>query len=293
MTNRVITCNCHGCTATTTDPMRDGWIQYQVANRGGRMAYVCEYHAHNVEAYSADNTVTRGVSIDGFTYGIEFEVDRDTYELRGHLEQFGFMPSYDCTVDCEYKSPIFNNLKWHKLLNTAETIMANGGGEVSERCGTHMHVGHGTFINEYTNQLMAIEYHDLFDELSRVMFHNPAAARALFGRELLRGTYAAPIHDNDSYAYDHCNFINLQHNDTIEFRICKFVNAKQYKRAMAFCKTATECIITNYIKYADDASKREHKARLTGNKLAKLFNKHAAEAMELGIKEGWFDYFNN
>ena len=86
---------------------------------------------------------------------------------------------------------------------------------------------------------------------------------------------------------EHCNFVNLQHDFTIEFRACKFINANQYMTAVKFNRDVVNAIIENFIKHFNDEEfdtrrystikeYRLHKAQVTAAKLVKLWHKYTA-----------------
>ena len=126
-------------------------------------------------------------------------------------------------------------------------------------------------------------YHSLFVPLSDYLVANPQDCEKVFGRQL--NTWAIPVNANSS-ARNHTNFVNLEHNTHIEYRVCKFVNSKQYMTAAKLCVAMTECIIANFIEHFNDTvwdtrryenrtAYRKHKADVTAKKLIKLFQKAA------------------
>lgn len=277
----LITCTCDGCTRSieVENPERFGWVRAHAANRGGRSAWLCEFHAANVGSYYDENNKRRGKETTRYTGGCEFEVNRPSVELRRHFLAHGFIATHDSTVDCEFKSPIWDNRKGHRFFETVETLLNDGHGNVGNNCGTHFHVGHKDMIHPTAIRAIAANYHAIFDGLSAAMYTDTQGCAALFGRTLRLDSWAEPTHFG-GYAYNHSNFVNIEHDYTIEWRICKFKTAKQYKLAMAFCYDATACILTNYLAYAH-TDKAEHKAAITGNKLVRLYRKAAKEALTL------------
>lgn len=259
-----------------------GMIRVPMRNRGEKPAYICERCASSqvIESYSTENNQRRGASIGGgFTYSVEFETAVDSPELRAELVSVGFMPTYDCTVACEYKSPIYRNLKpLAKKLQTVEKLCDQGFAAVDDTCGTHFHVGHVTAINPSAMLAISSYYHELFTPLSDYLLANVEDTRRVFGRELGAYDYATPI-SASTFEDGHSNFINVQHNYTIEFRIARFRTADQYMHVAKLCKDLTACIITNFLQYSDtDDETRKHKAHITANKLVRLFKKYAANA---------------
>ena len=272
----------------------DGVVAIALRNRGMRNGYLCREHATNIgdHGYFTKNDKKRGeLKKHGFTFGMEFECSRPTAELRAELELCDFIPTQDSTTDTEFKSPIWQSLNpLPKKFKTIECLLNEGYGAITEDEGTHFHVGHVDYINAETIQYLRRFYHSLFIPLSNIMEEYEENTEKLFGRKF---SYWADSINERTDATEHRNFINLQHNHTIEFRICKFKSAEQYMGAVKFCKDATNAIINNFIKHFNDdqsddvkvrakVSKfknvreyRLHKAKITANKLVELFKKYA------------------
>lgn len=279
-----ITMNTATCVYCKRKYATDSMVRVPMAKRGEKPAYICGHCASDsaVESYSTENNQFRGVKCGGdFTYSTEFETALDTPELRAELVSVDFIPSSDCTVACEYKSPIYRNLKpLAKKLQTVEKLCRTGYASVDETCGTHFHVGHETAISPYTMLQIAGYYHELFTPLNDYLLEHTADTLRVFGRELGAYDYATPI-SGSTWEWGHSNFINIQHDYTIEFRLCRFRTAAQYMHVAKLCKDMTACVITNFLAYNDaNAETRKHKANITANKLVRLFKKYAANAPE-------------
>lgn len=272
-------CQCAGCNNL-------GTVKVELARRGNRNAYMCEYHARREESYSTENNNRKGtVKKNGFTFSQELETSRSTEKARVELLASGYLPTSDCTVDVEYKSSIthgLNSLSKHCV--TIEKLMQAGELEIDSTCGTHLHVGHSEYINSVTMDYVRRFYHSLFIPLCEAMQAEPEKTETLFGRGLTG--WAQPINEYTP-AQEHKNFINTQHTYTLEFRACKFKNANQYMHVTMFCKDITATVINNFIKhfndtdidstrYANMRQYRKHKADVTAKKLVKLFEKYTA-----------------
>lgn len=275
-------CMHKGCNAIGTH-------RISIDKRGGRDGFLCDFHARHLEGYSDENGYRAGLrKKNGFTFSMELETSFSTEKARGELLDFGFIATRDCTVDVEYKSPIYEGLNAiSKQLVSIDGLMNNG--EIAfencngDTCGTHFHVGHVGMINPETMGYIRRFYHSLFVLLSDAMVNNPEKTKKLFGRDFTY--YASPI-NNHSDAMDHCNFINLQHDYTIEFRLCKFVSASQYMNLVKFNRDIVNAVIENFVKHFNDVdfdksryenatAYRKHKAQVTANKLVKLFEKYS------------------
>ena len=264
-----------------------GTVKIQLKNRGMRNAYLCEHHATTWgdRGYSVENDTRRGDAGHGFTFSMELEMHRPTPTMRAELESVDFMPTHDGTTDTEFKSPIYQSLNpLPKKFDTIEKLLNAGHGAITEADGTHFHVGHKDFINATTISYLQRFYHSLFIPLCEAMQADREATIKLFGRDF---TYYASTIDQYTNPEAHCNFINLQHSYTVEFRLCKFKTAAQYMNCVKFCKDATNAIIENFIKHFNDndfdtrryknkTEYRKHKADVTAKKLVKLFKKYSA-----------------
>ena len=273
-------CNFPGCRQCAT-------IAMPIARRGGRNAYMCEFHAHGMASYSSDNNRRQGkVKNTGDTFGWEFETSCSDLTARSEFIAAKFLPTSDCTVDVEYKSPIYNGLNSiSKTFTTFDKLIANGNLKVGDNCGTHTHYGNREYINRETMDYLRRFYHSLFVPLCEKMQVTSNKTAAFWGRDF---TYYADKIDRYSNALNHTNFINLQHNNTIEFRLCKYQNAEQMMRVARFIKAVGNCIIENFIKHFNDTEidtrrykniteYRKHKAQITAQKIVKLYEKAIAE----------------
>ena len=264
-----------------------GTKRIQLKNRGNRNAYLCDTHAtsYGDESYYSENSTRRGDAGHGFTFSLELEMHRPTTTMRAELESVDFMPTHDGTTDTEFKSPIYQSLNpLPKKFDTIEKLLRAGHGAITSADGTHFHVGHKDHINAMTISYLQRFYHSLFIPLCEAMKSNSDATVKLFGRDFTY--YASPI-DGFTSPTAHENFINLQHDYTIEYRLCKFKTASQYMNCVKFCKDATNTIIENFIKHFNDTDfdarryknateYRKHKAQVTAKKLVKLFEKYSA-----------------
>ena len=273
-------CNFPGCRQCAT-------VAMPLARRGGRNAYMCDFHAHSMASYSSDNNKRQGkVKNTGDTFGWEFETSYSDLAARSEFIAAKFLPTSDCTVDVEYKSPIYNGLNSiSKTFTTFDKLIANGNLRVGSNCGTHTHYGNREYINRETMDYLRRFYHSLFVPLCEKMQETSNKTAAFWGRDF---TYYADKIDRYSNAMAHTNFINLQHNNTIEFRLCKYQNAEQMMRVARFIKAVGNCIIENFIKHFNDTEidtrryknvteYRKHKATITANKIVKLYEKAIAE----------------
>ena len=239
----------------------EGTVRITLKNRGGRHAYMCPTCARRLFGYSDENDTRRGnVKMNAFTFSIELETGRQESwresAIRGasligraELINKGFMPTHDGTVDIEFKSPIYEGLNAPIafLKKGLQPLVESGDINIPDNCGTHFHVGHRIYINPTTmDNLRESEiYHGLFDALDKTACSHPAEMAQLFGRPVTEYSYYAPFRNEDPMTHE--NWINVQHDWTIEFRICKYQNAEQYCKAMHVCKRLVELLIKFYL----------------------------------------------
>lgn len=275
-------CMCKNCN-------NNGTIKVEIAKRGNRYGYMCEFHASRLEGYCTENDYRHGSrKVNGFTYSMELETSASTQKARGELLDFGFLPTSDSTVNVEYKSPIYEGLNAiSKQLVSIEKLTQEEM-NIGNNCGTHFHVGHVDHINPATMEAIRRFYHSIFVPLSDCMKANPEKTTAFWGRSFNQYGWACPINEN-SNPNEHTNFINMQHAWTIEFRLAKFQNASQYMNVVKFCRDVVNAVIENFVKHFHDSNidasrynnmteYRKHKAQVTAKKIVKLYKKYAGIA---------------
>lgn len=270
-------CSCKNCNNIGVHPI-------PVFKRGGAPAFLCDFHFNHNESYYTKNDRKQGVKKQhGFTYGVEFETSYSSPKARIEFTDIGYLPTHDATVNCEYKSPIMNGLnQLAKHCVTFERLTASDDLQVNQECGTHLHIG-GDALNAEAMGYIKRFYHSLFVPLSDALKANPEATKRIFGRSL--NYWSAPIQAGCNVE-SHTNFINMQHAKTIEFRVCKFENAKQYMNAVHFCDDIVKTVVKNFVEHFNDTPKdarryptqtayRKHKADMTAQKLIALFAKYS------------------
>ena len=273
--NTMPKCQCPNCSAIGTH-------KYPVRRRGGNMAYLCNFHSHYLESYSTENNYRLGEQkANGFTYSIECETIRPAFQARLELLLAGYIPTSDCTVDVEFKSPIYEGLNAVKAyLPSIQWMLDENLIVIDENCGTHFHVGHHDYINsKYMNYIRRF-YHSLFVPLCEAIQENDSKATAIFGRGF--GHWAEPI-DRNSDEMEHTNFINVQHEYSLEFRRMFFANAEQYSRGIDFCKAVTAKVINGFCMKVESMGLYEGQ-RLTQaqiDELTKAANKTARQIVKV------------
>ena len=280
---------CNNCTANGIYPIA-------IPNRGGRAGYLCSYHFFDTESYYTENDYWYGKRKNhAGTFSVELETSASTAQARGELVNFGFIPTYDCTVDVEYKSPIHEGLNaLSKQCTTIDKLVDAGDVEMDNRCGTHLHYGNIRWINPVTMGHIIEYYQYLFEPINDYLISlDPSTVAAFFGRDFTNRTHLpgqsgsadgyAQTLDLD-YPTTHENWINVQHDYTIECRLPKYRNGKQYMAIAKTFKKIGEQICKDFLskygradydrtRYASARAYRKHCAKKCGNNLAKIMRK--------------------
>ena len=205
-----------------------------VRGRGKRV--FCLEHAQGLECYHGSSAhraesigTTKKMPLTRQMIGIEIEIDcdrlDDTYlRFRGTLERVGYCFEHDCTVrGGEAPSPKMQGLAHiSKVLQNNEDIFY----AFTENTGAHIHTT--------TSKIDAIRnnYHKLFIPFcSYLENHSEEWLEDTFGSSF-RG-YAEAI-DEYTDPWEHTNFINVQHDNTIEFRLPRIRERHQFMNVLKF-----------------------------------------------------------
>ena len=276
--------HCIECGRLTSEDL--GGIRVTIPSQANGV-WVCEAHRgrRNLHGYSDENSNVLGTrTADGMSMSIELESVGYSTHARAYLVKNKFLPTSDCTVDIEYKSPIyFSEIPLAKIVGGVEYMDKNDSYKFSvnnSRCGIHTH--YGFTDNHFNFNSLEYDYKELFYPLDRLVSSLSETNRiAIFGRTW--GQYNRPC--SFGYPMEHSNWINIQHENTLEIRMPRFTDAETYMRFVKcfkkiFKKLNTfyiqKCINKNLLDYRhrhDEVSINERKkiAIKTGIKLAKIF----------------------
>lgn len=253
--NNAPICQCPFCNAIGTH-------KYGVRRRGGGNAFMCSIHAVENESYFTENNNWQGTpKAHGMTIGREFETDYASPYARLEMMLQGWLPTRDSSINGpEFKSCIMHGFNTIKAFNpTIDFLMESGDLRMNyadyRGTGTHTHIGHIKLLNSLTMSYIRRFYHSLFVPLCEKMEADPEKVKRIFGRNFVY--YASPI-DRHTDPEEHRNFINVQHDNTLEWRICQYRNATQ----------DSHCIDV----IADMSSK--------------VFNTFCAKVLEMGLYDG-------
>jgi hypothetical protein len=264
-------------------------------NRGGRNAHMCRECATRNRYYHTSNTALQGKEKrNAVCVGWELETSFSDDYARNILFEYGMIPTNDSSLrgvrTCEYVSGIQQGLNiGSKMCVSIDSLIRGGHLAINDSCGTHFHVSVDSMkdANGQQTYMGYIQrfYHSLFLPLAKAMRENPEKTRNLFGRYFTG--YAQDISEH-SNPRDRYLFINVTNNSNIEFRLNKFVSAKQAQAVTKMEVEMVKCIVTNFCEHFNDTptdarryptktAYRKHKADVTANKLVKLYEKFARE----------------
>lgn len=203
------------------------YLSFQGERFNEKNDWICE-NCSVENYYSMRNDNTRGKKTE-MSFSFEFETCSNTKELY-ELYKYGFIACSDCSISGrEWKSPIFNNRKsFHYVCRQIDKFKKY----VNYQCGTHLHVG-----TTYKNKIKEYE-REIFKPILQEMHLNREKTKKFWGRYF--GHYC-------DFRITNCRFnaFNTRSSvETLEFRLLKFKNAKQYIKACDFC-----IWMTRYINY--------------------------------------------
>jgi len=244
--------------------------------RGGRASLMCPTcAARNLWYHTANEKIMGTAKKNGVLCGIEFETSFSDDKLRNAMFEYGFIPTHDSSLrsdgygarygrdrnTCEYVSAIMQGLnRPSKFAQTCEDLMNEGILKVNSSCGTHFHVsinsmkdanGKNTGKGSYMDMVRRF-YNSLFIPLCEEMKADRETTERVFGRYF--NGYADTIDWNSKQEEhdDRYYFVNCLANNNIEFRINKFVSAKQYQNLMKMEVEMVQCIVRNFCEHFND-----------------------------------------
>lgn len=259
-----------------------GTHRYISAASGGKERCLCDFHFAEMQSYSTENSTKRGTANKmndirrRQTFSVELETMRPTATARGQLAEKDFVATSDCTVDVEFKSPIWETGKSAiaTMTKTVDLLKRNGDITIDSHCGTHFHVGlkddNGGIkgMTAYMDYIRRF-YHSLIVPFSDFIMAQPDKGAQVFGRPL-GGEWAQPV-NMQTPSMEHRNFINVQHEYSLEFRQMFFVNGAQYARAMRLCRRCAEFAIEwaqNFTEYGNAETRRAEARKVSAKMIA-------------------------
>ena len=265
--------HCVECGRVTNEEM-GGKRVTTPAQRNG--VWVCSAHrgARNLNGYCDENNERVGSgNADGISISLELESMGVSTHARAYLVSNKFIATSDSTVDIEYKSPIYTSEQpLAKIIGGIEYMDTKDDYKFKVnhyKCGLHTHFG---FIdNRYNFCNLEEDYETLFENLDNIVRSLMDDEREeIFGRSW--GEYNAPI--RFSYPDRHENWINIQHNYSLEIRMPRFVSAVQYMKFLKTFKKMFKALDTHYIsKGAEHNVNHVRNAQKASRKMCMIFAK--------------------
>lgn len=248
----------------------------EIANNKGM---ICSECMRNLNYSTKNNLRVKKETKSGKTYGFELECIPKSKNHKAFMlqPQYNLKATKDSSLPpngVEFKTPTYNSLRGlRKTFHTFnEHVRFN-----NAKCGQHINIGDKKYINEHSMQLLRHYGRVIFDGLYDYMYEHKEETIKVCGRFF--NDYALRSINYIS----HCSWVNLSHNNRIEFRLSKFVTPNQYFTLTCMWTDMLNCIINNlintynwhdsgtpadYSKYFRDCSK-------VSNKLIKIFKRYA------------------
>lgn len=206
------------------------------------------------------------------TYGFEFECtcNEKNRNFITAQKNFGLIPCHDGSLPTggvEFKSPKYNGLRGIRhVFKTLDSKVSFS----NPACGQHINIGDRVWINRKNMSIIRDWKDDIFTELRVYLRTHPDDMKRVIGRGF--GSYR-----RDSGDMMHGSWINLDHDNRIEFRLSKFKNPKQYFNLTVMWTKMLDAIINDFLKGdAEDSSYagRSARAEKASKHLVKIFQSY-------------------
>jgi hypothetical protein len=236
-----------------------------------KFGHVCVNCANEEGDYYGKNTkFVHNATKKGTTFSLEFETGSKDYEIV-MLRKYHFIPTHDGSINgFEWKSPVYRSLHGVKKIFTNIEGLAH---YVDDKCGTHIHVG--TLSDTVKSYIESYEDY-LFGDILNYMNDHRISTSKFWGREFT--DYCTYVNYHNRY---NCFNPRTDENPTLEFRLCKFINATQFYSVLKFCLEMTE-YITEKIQYAIDNDTFDYSwkgndyCRKVGEEVLNIYKRHLA-----------------
>ena len=255
--------------------------------RGRGVRVVCTRHiSERGEGYHQSETLrkdkvgtTKKSALAKTTIAIEWEMENmhDDIEafaaFRGALERAGFVLEHDGSLSdgLEAPSPKCEGAKSLSALIHSAEVRGEDKFLRGEDCGMHIHA------NAENMEVYRNWYHTLFIPFCEWLDSKSMDfCEANFGGKFRY--YASAINRN-SDVWNHCNFVNMQHSHTIEWRIPRYVSACQTVILLKFWRKVLWMLNDTDWKENADRATRKAIAEEAGKKIVKI----AEDTFEHGL----------
>lgn len=197
--------------------------------RAGWLCLSCKAQKYN--RTTSRNETYKGISdgLPAFSFELETAGTEAALEKALSVLAYGFIATRDGTVDVEYKSPRYLSAKSALPALRAIDDWAEEG--INEQCGTHLHVN--CPLREHISDIV---FHRLLEHCR----HHTRETVAFWGR-----TFNG-FCEGDTTSGRYCAFSLCSHYPTLEWRLPRYRQFKQYLRVIQFCRRATKLISEQY-----------------------------------------------
>lgn len=208
----------------------------------------------------------------GKTYGFELECVKKCEEDYLNMLHFKYhlIPTEDGSLPedgVEFKTPTYNSLRGlEKQFEKFDEWVDFS----DRRCGQHINIGDTEYLNKGSIYIIRRYADEIFDKLGWYMKEHEDSTNRICGRFFT--DYA-----RFPFGYsEHSNWINLSHNERIEFRLSKFRSPRQYILLTKMWEEMTDCVINNFLKKCRtwDCEHNHTVADSTADKLVNIFKKY-------------------
>lgn len=187
------------------------------------------------------------------TMSIELEVSEELSPiLSNFLEDSGFIETEDSSVESEWKSPIYNDY-WllKQVLQEIDFYMQRGGIGweklmFNDTTGAHI----SSSCNGLKMVALRKHYIDLFHPLYVWLVDNPEACEKIYGRK--PNQYARLAKNPSNVILSKNNYINVMHDNWIEFRLPKIRDISQYCVVLDLVCNMMEILHDDFFSKLDD-----------------------------------------
>lgn len=239
---------------------------------GQKNAYICPSCDRTKGYYTKNETKVHKATKNHKTYGFELEcIPRSPQKKRVLINsKYQFIPTKDGSLPptgIEFKTPIYNSMRGLRKLFKMVIKNVNF---TSPKCGQHINIGDTSYINIHTMDFLRSCGNIIFDRLGNYMkLHTDDTIRVC-------GRYFTNYANMYSTYNTHKSWINLTHDDRIEFRISKFVTPNQYFNLTCMWTEMIDLIINNLLKKPFTDYRTSDKAlEKVQSKLIEIFKKYA------------------
>lgn len=237
--------------------------------RSKKGKYVCSACLEK-KSYSTKNDVCVGNKTNaGWTFGFEFECVPRSKEDEAVLvsKKWGFVPTSDGSLPpdgVELKSPTISGRSSLRRMFRA----ANESVDFSDsRCGQHINIGNSSWLDYTTMTAIRNRQRDIFFPLEREMSNHMDETQRICGRYFSH--YCDKTYGDGSFC--HGRWLNLDHDNRVEFRISKFVTPEQYFNLCNMWVEMLDMVNRKYLKGGCTAKA----AKEAGESIVEVYRKYA------------------